>query len=208
MDVFFLCEPSTFDTFTEVYKAEINFFRQKGFNVSGFPTLDTNKFTSKRKLSKGDKELWKVAQKRATACDFIFADLSYPTVELSKCVADALLSKIPVFAVYCEDKKREIFPFFLGYPSEMLVLKSYNIPELISVLENGLSETYPLIEDRLTITIPSKISEYLSWKSMQKKTSRSTLVKSLIEEKLRKDTKYKTLIEKEAKRKKTLSKGS
>lgn len=124
--------------------------------------------------------------------EIFVCDISFPSVTLSFEIFEALKLKKPVLALYHD---KSLFPpdiAFLGNPSPLLFLSSYNEDSLESIIENFLKNAKNKIPiDRFTVRLSKEISDYLNFlKITNNCSSKNEVLVNLLEKMISEDDKF------------------
>src|SRR3989344_3642828 len=194
MDVYFLCEPSLSKNNHDVYKKEVSLMKSLGHIVT--LDLSVEAILSRKVLGQAgrNKDHLRIAENRIKISDLVVVDASCPSIRLADQISFAIENKIPVLVVYSSDLQKKIFPLFLGGKSCALLIKRYTTESLDKTLIDGLKEMSRFIKNRFNIVLSGHLSGYLDWISKEKKLSRGTYLRGLLEEKMLKDKEYKNFV--------------
>lgn len=124
------------------------------------------------------------------ASDIVIADVSRPDTKLGLELAQVMTEGKTVYAFYDISKSAKIKPLIVGSFSGQIKEVPYEKKSLENTLKDILERASHESYDKFSITIPPSLQSYLEWVSKRKKVSRATFLRSLIEEKMRRDTQY------------------
>lgn len=138
---------------------------------------------------KEDSDYHDLTVNRIKYSDAMFAEVSYPTVNVGYEIAFALSIGLPVYAFYKDDT--ELPTMFKGNSDPNFKKFAYNDSNLKDLINTALDEWDMNASDQIVLPVSPIIRRYLNWVSKKFGVSRSTYVRSLIENKMLKDREYK-----------------
>lgn len=128
-------------------------------------------------------KLYKILISQIKKADICIFEVSLHSLGIGYCINLALDMGKPVIAL-CLQGKEPIF--FQNMQNERFILSEYNRKNLKKVLKNSLDIAKELIDIRFTFFITSKINNFLSWISKNKKIPRAVYLRQLVEKEMKK----------------------
>ncbi len=128
---------------------------------------------------------------RINSSDLVVAEVSNPTNNIGQEIAYALQRSKPVLGLYNEAVTKKVKPLLVGGTDDTLVVRPYSDKNLENIVREGLHEARSSLTEKFSFTITPMIGDYLEWISKKKNMPRSKYLRSLVEEKVRRDKEYK-----------------
>lgn len=176
MQVYFTADPSSSTKSKKNFRAILKSLEKLGYNVySGH-------------IFESDPKDPETVKERIKAANFVVAEVSEPTKELGYEIGFAVESGVPVIALYSDIADISTLPIMpQGEDGRSLFLEPYTPRSIPQAVANGVAKVKEVLEYRLTVSITPQISDYLDWASGKKGVSRQTFLRSLIEDRMKKD---------------------
>ena len=140
--------------------------------------------------SKDEKKINVVHRKtlsRKHQANIVVAEVSSESVALGQEISYSLNNNIPVIALYGKGKLPNIL-HALG--SEYLHIVEYSLDTLDQVLDDYIEYAKETADTRFNFFISSEIDSFLDWISKKRKVPRAVFLRELIEEDMKKNSRY------------------
>jgi hypothetical protein len=173
-------KPKDLESFFEAAKS----LKKAGHNV----------FEISSKISaKGQKDIEKSfsqTDKLIKDADILLTEVTAMDGKVGYEIARAIDEKKVVIALE-SDKSKELNPIIHGNNTRQLVFKKYNSKNAATILEQALREAEDKLDSKFILIIPPEMDRYLNWASKSKRTHKAQLVRSAVEQMMKKDREYK-----------------
>lgn len=124
---------------------------------------------------------------RVKRAEVLVAEISYPSIGVGFEIFYALGEKKQVLALYFEEAQKQASETIRGITSRYLTVKSYNLKDLSNIIEKYFKGVSKKLEVKFNCILPPRLDSYLKEKAKKEKTTKSAIVRSLIEREVRED---------------------
>ncbi len=178
--------------FTAAYEGRFKFKEQYktiiGYLKSLDPLLEEWVWKEKMSETKNDYEdVYKSKINRIKRADVLVAEISHPSIGVGFEIFYALSEKKQVLALYLEEAKNQASETIRGVASRYLTVKSYNLENLPKLLGDYFKYVSKKLEVKFNCILPPKLDSYLKEKAERKHTTKSAIVRSLIEKEMKQE---------------------
>jgi hypothetical protein len=125
--------------------------------------------------------------------DLLAIEITSAKGNLGQWVAKAVEMGVPVLALYDVDVS-QYKPLLISAEDSKIATCGYRTKSIKSDLSRALADIGLSTEEKFSLTLSPRLSAYLKWSSDAKKLSKSSYLRDLLEEKMRKDNKYKKVV--------------
>lgn len=119
--------------------------------------------------------------------DLVVVEASYPSFGVGQEITYALTNNKPVIALHMPGKQTRILT---GVGTEYLFIVEYSIENVKKVLKDYIEYARETADTRFNFFISSEIDAFLDWISKKRKIPRAVFLRQLIEEDMKKNTRY------------------
>lgn len=179
-------------SFTAAYEGKLKFKKQYKAILDFLKSIDPSIkewILGKRKPKSkvGYEEVYGGKINRVKRADVLVAEISYPSIGVGFEIFYALGEKKQVLALYFEEAQKQASETIRGMASRYLTVKSYNLKDLPSIIEEYFKGVSKKLEVKFNCILPPRLDSYLKEKAKKEKTTKSAIVRSLIEKEMKKD---------------------
>jgi hypothetical protein len=122
--------------------------------------------------------------------DFVVLEVSFPsTLHIGHELSLALERSKPVIAMYTTDAEPS---FFLGLHDERIFWTAYQPGNARIPLKRAIAQAKALTRTKLNLDLPSRDIHYLNWMSEHDGSSKTAIIRRLIEQSRKVNTEYRT----------------
>lgn len=178
--------------FTAAYEGRAKFKEQYKAIIKCLKTIDPSleewiwkERTTENKDSYED--VYRSKTNRVKKADVLVAEISYPSIGVGFEIFYALGEKKQVLALYFEEAQKQTSETIRGIASRYLTVKGYNLKDLSSIIEEYFRGVSKKLEVKFNCILSPRLDSYLKEKAKKEKTTKSAIVRSLIEEEMKKD---------------------
>lgn len=125
-----------------------------------------------------DREFYKFLRGCLQKCDFLVAEISYPSISVGFEIATALNMAKPVLVLYSTEK---VVPLLGGIEGDQLIIEQYNLTNLKSVIKTSLEFLKENKDLRFTMLLSPKVVRFLNNISKKRAVPKSVYIRKLIE---------------------------
>lgn len=190
MTVYFLGAISGLHKYRKNYERIVDFLKSKKYEVKYEHILNRIPMKPETYPIKDDREYARVMKATIKSSDFIVAEVSHTTPNITYEIAFALENEIPVLALCLNNKDIQTPMLLKSDDHPLLTFHRYKDEELEMVLERDLYYMEKLSETHFTFNIVPSIKSYLDWISANRYLSRGLFVRNLISEAMEKDEEF------------------
>ncbi len=190
MQVYFLGAISGLDKYRPHYERIVNRLKDLKYDVKYEHILDRIPGKPETYPIKDDREYAEVMKATIKSSDFIVAEVSHTTPNITYEISFALENEVPVLALALLDGEIKVPTLLKSDNNQLLVFHRYKEPELEEVLERDLLYIERLAEKQFTFNIIPSIKAYLEWITQEKHISRGLYIRNLIQKEIEGDMTY------------------
>ena len=191
MNIYFLGAISGLDRYRTHYERIVKVLKDRGYSVKYEHILERIPNRPETYPIKDDREYARVMKATIKSSDFIVAEVSHTTPNITYEISFALENEIPVLAL-CLNAKEVQTPMLLkSDENPLLVFHRYKDEELEAVLDRDLFYIEKLCETHFTFNIIPSIKSYLDWVTSHKFISRGLFIRNLVTKAMQEDEEYK-----------------
>lgn len=178
--------------FTAAYEGRVKFRGQYRKIIKGLKSIDPllEEWIWKEKTAKsrnGHEEVYRGKINRVKRADVLVAEISHPSVGVGFEIFYALGEKKQALALYSEGAKDQASETIRGIKSRYLTIKSYNLKSLPQIIKDYFREIPKKLEVKFNCILPPRLDSYLKARAGKEKTTKSAIVRGLIEREMKKD---------------------
>lgn len=165
---------------TEFLNEAERFLKKEGHNV--FRTQ--NDASGKNKLE----NIFLKNDKLIKECDIFIVELSSTDSKIGFEIARALEEKKVVLCFENDKNQEEIV--FHGNDKKQLILKKYAKSSISKNLSDGIKDAERKLDSKFILIISPEMDRYLNWASKEKRTHKAQIVRTAVEQMIKKDKDY------------------
>lgn len=129
-------------------------------------------------------------------CDFLVAEISYPSSGVGFQIAYALSRKKKVLCLYEHGLSRSVSTFLKSLPEQYVQTAKYTPETLLSILQTYFATAKPFKLHKFNFIISEKIKDYLAWLASDSSQSVSEKLRFLVEKRvIDKDKDYQAFLQ-------------
>jgi len=149
-------------------------------SIKGLGAKLTYDWLSDKEKLKPD-EIFEKASEGIKEADVVIAEITYPSIGVGQQITLALSWKIPVVAIY-QQNKLQASRFALGMKSPYLILKKYDKDNLGIILKDSIEDVIKERFVKFNFISTKEINDYLEEKSTSFSVSKSQLLRRIVRE--------------------------
>lgn len=199
MKIFYTSSSTFFTNHKDIYKSGTKFLKSKGHSIFDFLVTSTEE-TKAKDITE---ELFtKVAKQQLTGIknsDILIAEITDSSGAVGFHIATALAEKKPVLVLRKKkDKKDQVLGPIIGHTSKLLKFSEYStVEERNKAIEDILEWSKNKLDTKFILIISPEINRYLEWSSQENRVHKAQIVRDAIERIMKKDKRYKNILDEE-----------
>lgn len=165
----------------EIFNEGVKFLRKIGHNVSETTNGSKNSKDIEKNFNRNDKLIKET--------DILVAEVSNADSKVGYEIARAIDEKKVVIA-FENEKSKDTLSIIHGNNTKQLIVKSYNKNNINQVIEESLKDAEGKLDSKFILIISPEMDRYLNWASKTKRTHKAQIVRSAVEQMIKKDKEY------------------
>lgn len=130
------------------------------------------------------------SEKSIKDADIVIAEVSEVDGKIGYEIAKTVSEKKLVIALENEIAKSKQNPIIHGNSSKNIIYQKYNKSNIVKILDNSLKEASKRLDSKFILIISPEIDRYLDWSSQNKRMHKAQVVRTALENAMKKDRDY------------------